>query len=96
MGGNGLIAIEITEQNKTVIIDIYDTGKGIPKSKFKSVFQPGFTSKQRGWGLGLSLSQRIIKEYHHGKIFVQSSTLEQGTTFRIILRKKMPKKMIPR
>jgi len=96
MGGNGLIAIEITEQNKTVVIDIYDTGKGIPKSKFKSVFQPGFTSKQRGWGLGLSLSQRIIKEYHHGKIFVQSSTLEQGTTFRIILRKKMPKKMIPR
>jgi len=94
ISGKGLIAIDITEQARTIVIDVSDTGKGIQKSKFKSVFQPGFTSKQRGWGLGLSLSRRIIKEYHRGKIFVQSSTLEQGTTFRIILRKKMPKKMI--
>ncbi len=85
MDGEGRIDIAITEENHLLIIDISDTGKGIPKSKFKTVFKPGFTSKQRGWGLGLTLCKRIIEEYHRGKIFVRSSTLGKGTIFRIIL-----------
>ncbi|MDP4291224.1 MAG: HAMP domain-containing sensor histidine kinase [Bacteroidota bacterium] len=87
MAGKGSITINITEEDKSVIIDVSDTGKGIPKSRFKTIFNPGYTSKQRGWGLGLSLSDRIITNYHSGKIFVKSSTLDKGTTFRIILRK---------
>ena len=87
MAGKGSITINITDENKTVCIDITDTGKGIPKSKFKTIFNPGYTSKQRGWGLGLSLSERIITNYHSGKIFVKSSTVDKGTTFRIILKK---------
>jgi len=87
MAGKGSITINITDEFKTVSIDITDTGKGIPKSKFKTIFNPGYTSKQRGWGLGLSLSERIITNYHSGKIFVKSSTIDKGTTFRIILKK---------
>jgi signal transduction histidine kinase len=87
MAGKGSITINITDEEKTVSIDITDTGKGIPKSKFKTIFNPGYTSKQRGWGLGLSLSERIITNYHSGKIFVKSSTIDKGTTFRIILKK---------
>jgi len=87
MAGKGSITINITDEVKTVSIDISDTGKGIPKSKFKTIFNPGYTSKQRGWGLGLSLSERIITNYHSGKIFVKSSTVDKGTTFRIILKK---------
>jgi signal transduction histidine kinase len=87
MAGKGSITINITDEVKTVSIDITDTGKGIPKSKFKTIFNPGYTSKQRGWGLGLSLSERIITNYHSGKIFVKSSTIDKGTTFRIILKK---------
>ena len=87
MMGKGSITINITDEFKTVSIDITDTGKGIPKSKFKTIFNPGYTSKQRGWGLGLSLSERIITNYHSGKIFVKSSTIDKGTTFRIILKK---------
>jgi signal transduction histidine kinase len=87
MEGKGSITINITEDHQTVSLDITDTGKGIPKSKFKTIFNPGYTSKQRGWGLGLSLSERIITNYHSGKIFVKSSTLDKGTTFRIILKK---------
>lgn len=87
MAGKGSITINITDENKTVCIDITDTGKGVPKSKFKTIFNPGYTSKQRGWGLGLSLSDRIITNYHSGKIFVKSSTIDKGTTFRIILKK---------
>jgi len=87
MDGNGKIDVDIAIEGKNIIIDVSDTGKGIPKSKFKSVFHPGFTSKQRGWGLGLSLAKRIIKDYHNGKIFVKSSVLNKGTTFRIILNK---------
>ena len=64
-----------------------DTGKGISKSQIKQVFKPGFTSKKRGWGLGLSLAKRIIEEYHKGKIFVKSSVVGQGTSFRIVLKK---------
>lgn len=89
MGTSGKFTVEITEENDHVIIDLTDTGKGIPKSKFRSVFNPGFTSKKHGWGLGLSLAERIIKNYHRGRIFVKSSTLEKGTTFRMILRKKI-------
>lgn len=87
MEGKGSITINITEDPTSVTIDITDTGKGIPKSKFKTIFNPGYTSKQRGWGLGLSLSERIITNYHSGKIFVKASTLDKGTTFRIILKK---------
>lgn len=87
MEGSGLITIEVTDDVDHIHIDISDTGKGIPKSRFKTIFHPGFTSKSRGWGLGLTLSKRIIENYHNGKIFVKSSTLGKGTTFRIILNK---------
>ncbi|MCX6287823.1 MAG: HAMP domain-containing sensor histidine kinase [Bacteroidetes bacterium] len=84
---SGMITIDITDDIDHIHIDITDTGKGIPKSRFKTIFHPGFTSKSRGWGLGLTLSKRIIENYHNGKIFVKSSTLGKGTTFRIILKK---------
>lgn len=87
MGGNGTIEIIVTEEPKQVLIDFCDSGKGIPKSTHSSVFNPGFTSKQRGWGLGLSLARRIIEDYHQGKIFIKSSELGKGTVFRIVLRK---------
>ncbi|MCF8371065.1 MAG: HAMP domain-containing histidine kinase [Bacteroidales bacterium] len=87
MEGAGEIEISIQDNTQIVYVDIKDTGKGIPKTKFKTVFQPGYTTKQRGWGLGLSLSERIIETYHAGKIFVKSSDHETGTTFRIALRK---------
>lgn len=87
VSGNGSIEIAISEDEKHVYVDISDTGKGLLKSNFKNVFRPGFTSKKRGWGLGLSLAQRIIEHYHKGKIFVKSSILNQGTTFRIALKK---------
>ncbi len=86
MGGTGEIRVEMFEDNKYIYIDISDTGKGIPKSQFSTIFNPGYTSKKRGWGLGLSLSKRIIKEYHSGKIFVKSSVINKGTTFRIMLK----------
>ncbi len=87
IGGDGIIDIDIREEENLVVIDISDNGKGIPKSRFKTIFNPGYTSKKRGWGLGLSLSKRIIKDYHKGKIFVKSSVINKGTTFRILLRK---------
>jgi signal transduction histidine kinase len=87
-GGDGNIEIDVTEEENLVLIDISDDGKGIPKSLFKAIFSPGFTSKKRGWGLGLSLAKRIIKDYHKGKIFVKQSTLNKGSTIRIILRKQ--------
>jgi signal transduction histidine kinase len=83
----GKITIDIIEEDHVVNIDIADTGKGIPRNMFRTIFNPGYTSKQRGWGLGLSLSKRIINEYHKGKIFVKSSTIGKGTTFRIVLKK---------
>jgi signal transduction histidine kinase len=85
-GGEGSIHIDIHEDKENVIIDVTDSGKGIPKSKFSEVFQPGYTSKKRGWGLGLSLAKRIINDYHKGKIFIKSSTINEGTTFRIVLK----------
>lgn len=87
MDGRGRILIDIKEFEKQVQIDVCDTGKGIPKSRFKAIFRPGYTSKQRGWGLGLTLSKRIVENYHKGRIFVESSTMNKGTTFRIILKK---------
>ncbi|MCR4848750.1 MAG: HAMP domain-containing histidine kinase [Bacteroidales bacterium] len=87
MGDHGKITLELTENSDEVFIDLSDTGKGISKSQIKQVFKPGYTSKKRGWGLGLSLAKRIIEEYHKGKIFVKSSVVGQGTTFRIVLGK---------
>ncbi len=87
MSGHGSISISLFEERNNVIIDVSDTGKGIPKSHFKAIFNPGYTSKKRGWGLGLSLSRRIIRDYHKGKIFVKHSHPNRETTFRIILRK---------
>ncbi len=89
MGGEGEIKIELFEDDKFVYIDISDTGKGIAKTNFKTVFHPGYTSKKRGWGLGLSLSKRIINEYHSGRVFVKSSVLNKGTTFRIVLKNEI-------
>jgi phosphoglycerate-specific signal transduction histidine kinase len=86
MKGEGDIAIYITDQTQFVYIDITDTGTGIPRAKQKTIFEPGFTTKQRGWGLGLSLVKRIIENYHSGKIFVKQSDTS-GTTFRIVLNK---------
>ncbi|MBQ3710200.1 MAG: HAMP domain-containing histidine kinase [Bacteroidales bacterium] len=87
MGDHGKITLALMDSSDEVTIDLSDTGKGIPKKMFKQVFNPGYTSKKRGWGLGLSLAKRIIEEYHKGKIFVKSSVVGQGTTFRIVLRK---------
>jgi signal transduction histidine kinase len=86
MEGDGAITIRVEEADKHAIIDIADTGKGIPKSVYKKIFNPGFTTKKRGWGLGLSLAKRIIEEYHHGKIFVKSSEIGKGTCIRIIMK----------
>lgn len=85
MDGKGQITVVVEEIPEGIAIDISDTGKGIPKSKFRTVFEPGFTTKQRGWGLGLSLCKRIIENYHGGKIFVLQSEINKGTTFRILL-----------
>ncbi|MEM9338835.1 MAG: ATP-binding protein [Bacteroidota bacterium] len=87
MDGKGSIAIQIIRTNGgQIAIDVEDTGRGIAKSKLNDVFQPGFTTKKRGWGLGLALAKRIIEEYHKGKIFVKESEVQKGTTFRIYLR----------
>ena len=85
MRGKGTLQVDVHLQEKMVQIFVSDTGKGIPKSKFQTVFEPGYTTRQRGWGLGLSLVKRIIENYHMGKIFVKDSTVGKGSTFRIIL-----------
>ncbi|MBN2350888.1 MAG: HAMP domain-containing histidine kinase [Bacteroidales bacterium] len=85
--GSGTIEISIADHTQVVYIDITDSGKGIPKSKYKTIFKPGFTTKEHGWGLGLSLTNRIIEEYHGGKIFVHESELGKGTKIRIVLKK---------
>ena len=89
MKGEGLIKIEMEEDESHVKIQINDTGKGIDPELISSIFKPGVTSKKRGWGLGLSLSKRIIEEYHKGKIFVKSSVEGKGTTFSVLLQKKL-------
>jgi two-component system, sporulation sensor kinase D len=90
MANSGEISINLIERGSTVYIDFSDTGKGIPKSKFKTVFKPGYTTKIRGWGLGLSLTKRIIETYHNGRIYVRNSEPGTGTTFRIVLFKNNP------
>ena len=88
MEGNGEITVRIAETEKNALIDISDTGKGIPKSAFNKVFNPGFTTKQRGWGLGLSLAKRIIEEYHNGHIFVRHSEVGKGSCISIVMNKE--------
>ena len=88
MGGAGLIDLFVDEDDKFVYVEVKDSGKGISKSNFTSVFKPGFTTKERGWGLGLSLAKRIVEEYHKGKIYVKESEVGVGTTFRIELPKE--------
>lgn len=87
MGGQGQIIYCLFEKGKFVSLDIQDTGKGIPKSKFRTIFNPGYTTKSRGWGLGLSLAKRIIESYHKGRIYVKTSEIGVGTTFCIELKK---------
>lgn len=86
MDGIGKIDIYVQQNGNETIVDVKDTGKGIERRKYKTVFSPGYTTKKRGWGLGLSLAKRIIEEYHKGKIFVRQSEINAGTTFRIILK----------
>lgn len=86
MEGNGKIEVTITDNTQVLYIDIEDTGKGIPKSKFKTIFKPGYTTKERGWSLGLTLTERIIETYHDGKIFVNTSEIGKGTKFRVVLK----------
>lgn len=88
MGGEqGTITLKVEETDTWVYLDVSDTGKGIRKRNINNVFRPGFTTKKRGWGLGLSLAKRIVEEYHHGRIYVKESEVGKGTTFRIELRK---------
>lgn len=87
MDGRGEIRVVVKNSPDKVRIDVSDTGKGIPSHQIKKIFNPGFTTKRRGWGLGLSLSRRIITRYHHGSLFVLHSEVGRGTTFRIILRR---------
>ncbi|MFT3936152.1 MAG: HAMP domain-containing sensor histidine kinase [Chitinophagaceae bacterium] len=85
MDGKGAITIDIKENQKDILIDVTDTGKGISAANITKVFKPGFTTKKRGWGLGLSLSKRIVEQFHNGKLFVKQSEPGRGTTFRIVL-----------
>jgi signal transduction histidine kinase len=87
MEGKGNIDITIENHPTFITVDVADSGKGIPKMSFEKVFKPGFSTKKRGWGLGLSLAKRIIEEYHRGRLYVRSSEMNKGTTFRIVLRK---------
>ncbi len=86
MEGSGRIMLKLQQDGKYVVLDVTDTGRGIERKRFAQVFRPGYTTKTRGWGLGLSLCKRIIEEYHRGKIFVQQSVIGQGTTFRVMLK----------
>ena len=88
MGGEGIITYSMGEKGRYCFLDIADTGKGLAKSNFNRIFQPGFTTKERGWGLGLSLAKRIVENYHGGRIFVKQSETGKGTTFRILMRKR--------
>ncbi len=86
INGEGMVKISLSPANGKMNIDISDTGKGIPRGRFKTIFKPGYTTRRKGWGLGLSLSKRIIEEYHGGRIFVLQSTLNTGTTIRVVMR----------
>lgn len=87
MEGEGQITVRITEKDRYAFIDISDTGKGIPKTSYRKIFSPGFTTKARGWGLGLSLAKRIVEDYHNGKIFVRYSEIGKGSCIRIVMNK---------
>ena len=86
MNGRGWIGLHLLREGETVILDVTDTGKGIERKRYTQVFRPGYTTKSRGWGLGLSLCKRIVEEYHRGKIFVHQSVVGKGTMFRVVLR----------
>jgi two-component system, sporulation sensor kinase D len=85
MDGKGNISVKINADNHNIVMDFSDTGKGIDKKDYKNIFRPGFTTKKRGWGLGLSLARRIVRDYHHGRIFIKTSEKNVGTTFRVVL-----------
>jgi nitrogen-specific signal transduction histidine kinase len=87
MNGSGQIQVSLQDNTQVLYVDIADSGKGIPKNKFKTIFKPGYTTKDRGWGLGLSLTKRIVEEYHDGKVFVHFSEVGKGTKIRIVLKK---------
>jgi signal transduction histidine kinase len=87
MNGSGRIIFSLKNKENMVFVDVSDTGKGLLKSQFKTIFQPGYSTKKRGWGLGLSLAKRIIENYHKGKIFIKESEINKGTTFRIVLQR---------
>ena len=91
MGGEGTITITVAEEQDRTVVEVSDTGKGIRKKDLRNVFRPGFTTKKRGWGLGLSLAKRIVEEYHKGRIWVKHSEVGIGTTFRIELKKPLRK-----
>ena len=91
MNGEGTITLSLKEKENHVLLDITDTGKGLHKSQFKAIFRPGYSTKKRGWGLGLSLAKRIVENYHKGKIFIRDSEISKGTTFRIILHRNTTK-----
>jgi signal transduction histidine kinase len=88
MEGSGRITLFLAEEMGRVVVEVSDTGKGIRKKDLNNVFKPGFTTKQRGWGLGLSLAKRIVEEYHHGRIYVKNTELGRGTTFRIEIKQR--------
>jgi len=87
MEGKGSLQIRICNETTKVIVDVTDSGKGISKQNISNVFKPGFTTKKRGWGLGLTLSKRIMEQYHKGELFVKHSEPGKGTTFRVVLNK---------
>lgn len=88
MNGRGWIGLHLTASGNSIILDVTDTGRGIERKRYRQVFRPGYTTKTRGWGLGLSLCKRIVEQYHRGKIFVHKSVVSKGTTFRVILKQK--------
>ena len=87
MKGAGSITIRLSENEKEAVIDVEDTGKGIPRNNFKTIFKPGYSTRERGWGLGLSLSKRIVEEYHKGRIYVLHSEPSKGSCMRVVLNK---------
>ncbi len=88
MKGEGKLELSLYKKNKSVYIDVTDTGSGMTKQQIRNAFKPGFSTKKRGWGLGLSLTKRVVSEYHNGEVRIASSELGKGTTFRIILKEE--------
>ena len=89
MNGRGWIGLHLQENNSSIILDVTDTGRGIERKRYTQVFRPGYTTKTRGWGLGLSLCKRIVEEYHGGQIFVHQSVVSKGTTIRVVLKQSV-------